>query len=514
MTDIPATDAELILEVRAGDAAAYEELFRRHRDVALRYARRLSDAQRGDDLVAEAFTKILDLLQRGKGPDLAFRAYLLTTVRTCHLNSIRAGSREELVPDHEPASRSTPVIEDPDSRFDRSTICDAFTQLPVRWQSALWLTTVEGLSNEEAGERLGIGPNAVASLAFRARTGLRQAFLAEHLQEPADPHCRRVTELLPSHLRGTLTPRRRRHVDDHLAGCRGCTAAYAELSEVDTRLGALLAPLALAGFTVTAGSGAVGGFAGLHGAAATAAKVAVAASVAAVGITVGTRVLTRAPDHAPRPSADHSAVATETLGPHSLPVPTATSTSGLTPGASIVLHPPTGTDQPAAVPGLDTDDTGPSDQPTPEATSPTSPPATGTPAAPAVPPARAMAVGELHTTRFVRDFGRWNRVSVPVSNPPKDAILHLVTTKTLAAELVTPTTSGWVCGTPKLTWNDGAMFAKTVTDCIYNGHGDGSALLMEYQVGGGSRLRVTLTPPPTVADTSSLDNTAELALLS
>src|SRR4051794_3124872 len=34
-----------------------------------------------DDLVADAFTKVLDTLRAGKGPDSAFRAYLLTALR-------------------------------------------------------------------------------------------------------------------------------------------------------------------------------------------------------------------------------------------------------------------------------------------------------------------------------------------------------------------------------------------------------------------------------------------------
>ncbi len=245
-----ATDPELISLVRAGDARAYDELFVRHRDIAVRYAGRIADPGRAEDLCAEAFAKIFDLLQRGLGPDVAFRAYLLTTVRTSHLNTIRARSREELVPDHEAIARQVPVVDDPDNRFDQAAIHDAFAQLPRRWRAALWLTTVEGLSNEEAGEHLGIKPNAVASLAFRARAGLRQAYLSRHLLERRDPRCRRVVELLPSHVRGTLTPLRRKGVDEHLAGCSRCTAAALELNETNARLRALFVPLVATGFTL------------------------------------------------------------------------------------------------------------------------------------------------------------------------------------------------------------------------------------------------------------------------
>ncbi|HET6154084.1 MAG TPA: hypothetical protein VFE15_14115, partial [Marmoricola sp.] len=40
-----ASDPELITLVRSGDSSAFEQLFLRHRDVAIRYARRLSDSE-------------------------------------------------------------------------------------------------------------------------------------------------------------------------------------------------------------------------------------------------------------------------------------------------------------------------------------------------------------------------------------------------------------------------------------------------------------------------------------
>jgi DNA-directed RNA polymerase specialized sigma24 family protein len=43
-----------------------------------------------DDVVAETFAKILDLLHRGGGPDDAFRPYLLTAVRRAAYDRHRA----------------------------------------------------------------------------------------------------------------------------------------------------------------------------------------------------------------------------------------------------------------------------------------------------------------------------------------------------------------------------------------------------------------------------------------
>ena len=72
------SDAELISAVRGGDVDAYGTLFERHVEAARRLARQLVPAGDAEDLVSEAFVKVLGVLQRGGGPDVAFRAYLLT----------------------------------------------------------------------------------------------------------------------------------------------------------------------------------------------------------------------------------------------------------------------------------------------------------------------------------------------------------------------------------------------------------------------------------------------------
>ena len=82
-------DAELIAAVRGGDNEAYGLLFERHVEAARRLARQLVRGSDADDLVSEAFAKVLTVLQRGDGPDLAFRAYLLTAVRRLHIDKMR-----------------------------------------------------------------------------------------------------------------------------------------------------------------------------------------------------------------------------------------------------------------------------------------------------------------------------------------------------------------------------------------------------------------------------------------
>src|SRR5690349_11329585 len=92
MEEVP-SDAELIARGRSGDREAYGDLFARHHHAAERMARQLVPANDADDLASDAFAKVLDALRNGGGPDVSFRAYLLTTVRRVHVDRIRAGRK-------------------------------------------------------------------------------------------------------------------------------------------------------------------------------------------------------------------------------------------------------------------------------------------------------------------------------------------------------------------------------------------------------------------------------------
>jgi RNA polymerase sigma factor (sigma-70 family) len=229
-------------------AAAFAELFRRHHAAGRRLALRLAGPSMADELVAEAFTRILALMRRGEGPRAAFRAYLGLTIRSLHVNHVRVDRRHQWVGDDFVLEEllSDPAIGDGnDARFETSTVAAAFRDLPTRWRAVLWLTAVEGHSHKAAGELLGLRESAVRVLAFRAREGLRRSYLQRHLRTDLEVTCRKFAPLLPAYVRGGLTPSRRRLVEEHLRGCSTCPAAVADLSQVNTHLGALLFPAAL-----------------------------------------------------------------------------------------------------------------------------------------------------------------------------------------------------------------------------------------------------------------------------
>jgi len=252
-------DAELISAVRGGDIDAYGELFARHVDSARRLARQLAGPADADDLVSDAFTKVLTVLQRGGGPDLAFRAYLLTAVRRLHVDKIRAGSRLRPVDDLTPFDPGLPFHDTAVAGFENAAAARAFASLPERWQMVLWHTEVEQQKPADIAPLLGMSANSVSALAYRAREGLRQAFLSQHATDPDDVDCAWTRDHLGAYVRSGLSRRDASRVDDHLASCRACAAVYLELTEVNSGLAGILAPLLLgsagAGYVSSGGAG-------------------------------------------------------------------------------------------------------------------------------------------------------------------------------------------------------------------------------------------------------------------
>src|SRR4051812_12829490 len=241
-------DAELIAAVRAGDRAAFAQLYERHERAARRMARQLSASPHDvDDLVAEAFARVFDMLNAGRGPDSAFRAYLLTAVRNGMYERARRGRRLELSEDMGRHDRGEPWVDPAEAELNSALAARAFASLPERWRTVLWYSEVEQESTAELGSRLGLRPNAVAALAYRAREGLRQAFLQAHVSGCDEEACRETVDRLGSWTRDRLSTGDAARVEAHLATCRRCRQVAAELEEVNSGLRGLLAPLLLGG---------------------------------------------------------------------------------------------------------------------------------------------------------------------------------------------------------------------------------------------------------------------------
>ena len=245
VTAIEQTDPELISRVREGDVAAYGILFSRHVDSATRLGRVLVGASDADDLVSEAFVKVLNVLLGGGGPDVAFRAYLLTAVRRLHIDKVRSNQRLTTTDDLTPFDPGVPFTDTAVAGFEGGAAAKAFASLPERWQMVLWHLEVENQKPADIAPLLGMSANGVSALAYRAREGLRQAFLNMHSGDLVSDACRETNGLLGGYVRAALSRRDATKVEEHLEHCRRCTAAYLELTEVNSSLAALLGPALL-----------------------------------------------------------------------------------------------------------------------------------------------------------------------------------------------------------------------------------------------------------------------------
>jgi RNA polymerase sigma factor (sigma-70 family) len=230
-------DASLIESVRRGRVEDWGRLYERHVAAAYNLARLLARSlAEADDLVAEAFAKVLDTLRAGRGPDSAFRAYLLTALRHTAYDKTRRDRRIELSEDVETAGGvrvAQPFSDTAVAGLERSLAAQAFARLPERWQAVLWHTEVEDQTPAEVAPILGLTPNGVSALAYRAREGLRQAYLQVHLAETTETRCRATVERLGAWTRSGLAKREKAQVEAHLDDCERCRTLAAELADVN-----------------------------------------------------------------------------------------------------------------------------------------------------------------------------------------------------------------------------------------------------------------------------------------
>ena len=237
------SDAELIDAVRKGTLSAYGDLYERHVGAAYNLARQLSRSQaEADDLVSEAFAKVLDTLKAGRGPDSAFRAYLLTALRHTAYDKTRRDKKLELSDDVSAVSGVNPdavsvqFVDPAVAGLERSLAARAFERLPERWQAVLWHTEIEGQSPAEVAPILGLTPNGVSALAYRAREGLKQAYLQVYLADTTEDRCRATTDRLGAWTRDGLSKREKAQVEAHLDECDRCRALAAELADVNSTI--------------------------------------------------------------------------------------------------------------------------------------------------------------------------------------------------------------------------------------------------------------------------------------
>jgi RNA polymerase sigma factor (sigma-70 family) len=277
MTDLPprsrdgAEDARLLERARAGDSDAFGELYRREVDPARRLARILVGEQGAEELVAESFARVLTQLQAGRGPTEDFRAYLQVTIRNGFRDGLRATKESPSSDQPWLLDDVLPPVEELVEDLDRDVAVTALATLPKSWQQVLWHIEVEGRKPAEVAGLLDMDAGAVSSLAYRAREGLKRAYLDQQFQPAKGGQCGWTQARLSQYVRGDLSARAQQKVADHVDECSACAAALLAVDRVNRKLAAWLFPVVLWGIAGSSKGGLLwfAGAAGAGGAGAT-----------------------------------------------------------------------------------------------------------------------------------------------------------------------------------------------------------------------------------------------------
>src|SRR3954468_5362786 len=259
--DDQAKDARLAVAASQGDDEAFGELYARYAPrIGAYLSRMLDDEHLAQDLTHEVFVSALRRLRTHR-PPIAFGPWLYRIARNA---SIDVHRRSQIVR-HVPLDGAAP--EPPSLARDHGPEAAAevrqwLEQLrPVMGglseppRTVLVLRELEGLSNAEIGERLGVSRPAVEGLLFRARTKLRR----EYDELVSGRRCASVCAALDrgrdgARLHGRDLDLAARHVRA-CAQCRrhawevGLGALLAEANGPPARRLLLPVPLAVAAFT-------------------------------------------------------------------------------------------------------------------------------------------------------------------------------------------------------------------------------------------------------------------------
>lgn len=247
------SDDHLVERVRSGDARAFGELWKRHAGPAFSVARTFVSLD-AEDIVSEAFARVLRAIRAGGGPTSGFRPYLIMAVRNVGRRwynrdtSVNIADLEYVVDPEAKEGEVSAVAE-----FEGGAALAAFRELPPRWQEVLWYSEVDELKPREIGTLLGLAPNAVSALIVRAKRGLRDAWISAQLTSASTPECRAALKDMGAHTRGALSSRAAASLDRHLATCATCPSALREARN--------LASLALAVLPAVAGTAGAAGYA-------------------------------------------------------------------------------------------------------------------------------------------------------------------------------------------------------------------------------------------------------------
>jgi RNA polymerase sigma factor (sigma-70 family) len=297
VVDAGSTDQQLIARFRAGDDAAFAQIFDRHRPALVRYAEKILKSSPGnaEDVVQEAMLRTSLALRRDER-HIELKPWLYRVTRNSALDELSRLRTDSVALDDEEVHlelRAAPSTEPEVAAEGRSKIRGVLSDiahLPETQRHALIRREIDGISHADLANELGTTTQATKNLVLRARTNLVKA------EEARSTDCVPVrNDLLEAHDEGR---RASASTYRHLASCKQCRHFRAGLKDTRKAAAILLpGPLVLIALGVLTGKAAASTAA--KGAAVKAGATAGAGAVATVG-ALGVGITTFGPgDPAP-----------------------------------------------------------------------------------------------------------------------------------------------------------------------------------------------------------------------
>lgn len=177
-------DLALVRALQSGNEGALNELIRKYEGQLFRLILRFSgDAETARDLLQETFVRVYFQIHRFK-PRARFVSWLYAiATNLCRDHARSKRYRQSHLTDsldardapHDLAAREPDPAAFAESREGLAALENAIAQLPHDLRVALLLFSIEGHSQIECAELLGISPKAVETRVYRARRILENA---------------------------------------------------------------------------------------------------------------------------------------------------------------------------------------------------------------------------------------------------------------------------------------------------------------------------------------------------
>ncbi len=180
-------DVRLMMQVRQGNAAAYEELVKKYERRVISFLEHLVSKDAAEDLAQDVFLRVFRARETYE-PGARFSTWLFTIMHNVASNAIRKISRkmEINIPPDPSKSGAMPMesiavsasgqmpTRQLDSREAQDIVRSAIHSLNERQRMAVLLSKFEGLSYQEIADAMELTPQAVKSLLSRARSNLKE----------------------------------------------------------------------------------------------------------------------------------------------------------------------------------------------------------------------------------------------------------------------------------------------------------------------------------------------------